>query len=109
MSKLFFDYLVDLKDIDKEIKKVAKTSEEREELWLLVDETIHHKVIGCILDKLPRENHEEFLGIFCDKPHDEKTLFEYLKKQIGDNIESLIRQEIGDFSANLLEEIKSSS
>ncbi len=108
MSKLFFDHLIELKEVDKQIKKVAKTKEEREELWALVDEIVHHKVMGCILDKLPRAHHEEFLDLFHKSPHDEELLFTYLRAKVGSNIESLIKQEIGDFSAGLLEEIKSS-
>ena len=108
MSKLFFDNLIEFKEIDKQIKKVVKDSAEREELWLLVDEIIHHKVMGCILGKLPRDNHEEFLNLFHKSPHDEKLIFKYLKEKIGDNIESLIQQEIGDLSSDLLKEIKSS-
>jgi hypothetical protein len=108
MSKLFFDKLVELKEIDKQIKKVAKTNEEKEELWGLVDEIVHHKVMGCILDKLPRIHHEEFLDLFHKSPHDEELLFAYLRKKVGDNIEELIRQEIGDLSDDLLEDIKSS-
>ena len=108
MSKLFFDHLVEFEEIEKQIKKVAKTPEEREELWGLVDEIIHHKVIGCILDKLPRQHHEEFLELFHKSPHDEELLFGYLRKKVGDNIESLIKQEIGGLASELLEEIKSS-
>jgi hypothetical protein len=109
MSKLFFDYLINLKEIDKQIKRLTNTREEREELWGLVDEMVHHKVVGCILDKMPKNNHEEFLGLFQKSPHDEKLLFDYLKETIGDNIEELIRQEIGDLSTDILNDIKSSS
>ena len=107
MSKLFFDDLIEFKEIDKQIKKAVKDSAEREELWLLIDEMIHHKVMGCILGKLPREHHEEFLDLFHKSPHDEELIFKYLRAKIGDNIESLIRQEIGDLSSDLLKEIKS--
>ena len=108
MSKIFYDYLVELKEIDKQIKKVAKTSEERVELWGMVDEIIHHKVMGCILDKLPRVHHEEFLDLFHKSPHDEDLLFTYLRAKAGDNIEDLIKQEIDNLSSDLLEDIKSS-
>lgn len=108
MSKLFFDHLIDLGEIDKQIKEITKTQEEREELWGLVDEMVHHKVMGCILDKLPKDNHEEFLDLFHKSPHDEKLLFDYLKKIIGDNIEDLIKQEIGILSDDILKDIKSS-
>ena len=107
MSKLFFDHLVELKEIDKEIKKVAKTREEREEFWLLVDEIIHHKVMGCILDKLPRENHEEFLQMYAQKPLDTEFIFGYLKKKAGNDIEANIKQEIDKLAIELLSEIHS--
>lgn len=107
MSKLFYDHLVELKKIDKLIKKVAKTSEEREELWGLVDEIVHHRVMGCILDKLPREHHEEFLEMYHARPHDDEYLFGYLKEKIGENVEELIKQEIGTLGTDILEEIRS--
>jgi hypothetical protein len=108
MSKIFYDRLLELKKIDKEIKKTSKSKEEREELWVLVDEIIHHKVIGCILDNLPRERHEEFLDLFYKSPHDEELLFTYLRKEVGENIESIIKQEIESLSADLLHDIKPS-
>lgn len=109
MSKLFFDHLVELKEIDKEIKKVAKTSEERQELWMLVDEIVHHKALGCILDQLPRDNHEEFLELFHKSPYDEDLLFGYLKEKIGKNVRQILKTELGNLAFELLEEIRSSS
>ncbi len=108
MSKLFFDNLIDLSEIDKKIKKVATSQIEREELWQLVDEIVHHKVMGCVLDNLPQDNHEEFLEMYHKNPHDEKSIFEYLKNKVGKNMKEIIRQEIGALSSDLLEEIKSS-
>jgi len=107
MSKLFFDHLLEFKKIDKEIKKVAKTSGEREELWGFVDEIIHHKVMGCILDKLPRQSHEEFLTMFHSAPHDEELIFGYLRTKVGDDIEENLKQEISKISEELLNDMKS--
>ena len=105
MSKLFFDQLVVLDDVDGEIKKIAKSKEEKEELWQLVDEMVHHRVLGCVLDALPRKHHEEFLEKFHKAPHDE-SLLDYLREKVGNNIDELIRQEIGDLAFELLEEIR---
>ena len=105
MSKLFFDQLIVLDDLDGEIKKVAKSKEEKEELWQLVDEMVHHRVLGCVLDALPRKNHEEFLEKFHKAPHDE-SLMDFLREKVGDNIDELIRQEIGGLAFELLEEIR---
>ena len=102
MSKLFFDHLLSLDKLDKEIKKIAKTSEEREELWLLVDEIIHHKVFDLILERLPKDNHQEFLEMFHKSPHDEDYLFGYLKTKIGENVEDILRKELGDLTYEIL-------
>lgn len=106
MSKLFFDHLLEFKKIDKEVKKVAKTAEEREELWALVDEIVHHKVMGCILDKLPRPHHEEFLDMFHSTPHDEELIFGYLRTKVGADVEEKLKTEISRISEELLNEMK---
>lgn len=107
MSKMYFDHLLKLEKVDKEINKVAKTKEEKEELWALVDEIIHHKVMGCVLDRLPRDSHEEFLGIFEHAPHDDQLIFDYLKKKVGNNIEEILEAELGKVTTELLETIGS--
>ncbi|MEK7111757.1 MAG: hypothetical protein AAB875_00355 [Patescibacteria group bacterium] len=104
MSKLFFDHLLVYEEVEKGIDKIAKTHEERDELWKIVDELVHHRALGFILDKLPRAHHEEFLEKFHQSPQDE-ALFAYLKEKIGDNIEELLRQELGNLAYELLEEI----
>lgn len=104
---MYFDHLLKLEKVDKEIKKIAKTKEEREELWALIDEIIHHRVMGCVLDQLPRESHEEFLDIFEKSPHDEQIIFDYLKKKVGKNVEEILEAELGKITTELLETIAS--
>lgn len=107
MSKLFFDHLIVLDEVELEIKKTGVSKEEQEELWGIVDEIVHHKVFDAILSRLPREHHEEFLGMFHAAPHDEKFIFEYLKVKIGDNIEDLLKQELGGLAFDLLKDLRS--
>lgn len=105
MSKVFYDHLLELEKIDKQIKKIAKTKEEREEIWSIIDEIVHHKAIGCVLDKLPRENHDEFLEMFHSSPHDEDRIFGYLKEKVGNNVEEILKLELGNLAFELLQEI----
>ena len=105
MSKIFYDRLIVLDDVDSEIKAIAKSHEERDELWQLVDEMVHHRVLGTILDKLPSGNHDEFLERFGKAPYDESIL-DFLKEKIGENIEELLKQELGGLAFELLEEIR---
>lgn len=105
MSKIFYDNLLDLGEIEKAIKKASKTTEERDELWQIVDEIVHHKIMGCVLDRLPIQHHTEFLERFEQAPQDE-NLLGYLKDKIGENVEELLRQELGNLAYELLESIK---
>ncbi|KKU09526.1 MAG: hypothetical protein UX13_C0038G0008 [Candidatus Woesebacteria bacterium GW2011_GWB1_45_5] len=106
MSKLFFDHLIVLDQVEVEIRKSAKTKEEQEELWGLVDEIVSHKALDVILGRLHRDHHEQFLDIFHKNPHDETLIFDYLKEKIGENVEDVLRQELGNVAFDLLREIK---
>ena len=106
MSKLFFDHLLNLDKLDKQIKKVTKSSEEREEIWLLVDEIVHHKALECILDKLPKDAHVEFLTLFINHPTIKIYCLATLKNKISENIEELLSQELGLVSDEILSEIE---
>ena len=102
MSKLFFDRLIVFEKIEGKIKKTASSKEEREELWSLIDEITTHKVLEKILDKLPRRHHEEFLELFHKCPHDEITIFAYLKNKTGKNIEDDLKRDLKKLEADLL-------
>jgi hypothetical protein len=69
---------------------------------------VHHRVLGCILDRLPKEHHEEFLTKFSERPHDE-NLFEYLRDRIIDDVEEFIKAEIRLLSSELLMLIEEST
>ena len=105
MSHIFYDHLIILEEVEAEIKNVTESSEEKEELWKLIDEIIHHRVIGSILDALPLEHHEEFLVKFHEAPHSE-YLLSFLDERTEENIEEIIRKEIKNVEKELLLEIK---
>ncbi len=93
MSKVFYDDMASFEKLEKCIKKIARTKEEREELESLVDEIMHHRVLGCILDRLPADHHKDFLERFKNAPHDE-SLFDYLGERIADDVKAFIRAEL---------------
>ncbi len=101
MSTLFFDHLIVLNSLDKKIKKHSGSNEEMQELWMYVEELIHHKVMGCCLENLPDEHHGEFLEIFHKRPYD-KEIINYLNSRIGKDVEKLIKLEIKKLSKELL-------
>ena len=104
MSKLFYDHLIILTEVEVEIKSIAETPEEKEELWQIVDEIIHHRVLELFLDKLPGEHHDEFLEKFHEAPYDEALII-FLNHRIEGNIEEIIKEEVGNLANEILREI----
>jgi len=102
MSKLFFDHLVVLDDVEKRIKSLAESEEEKHELWHLVDEIVHHRVMGCVLHHLPGDHHNEFLEMFTVSPFDE-GLIEYINEKTSDEIESYIETEMVGIKKEIME------
>jgi hypothetical protein len=105
MSKVFYDDLIVLEEVEEQIKSSVESSEEREELYNVVDEIVHHRVLEIILDHLPQKHHETFLEKFHETPHD-YGLLEYLNKKVEKNMEEIIKQEIGGLAFEILQDIK---
>ncbi|MCH7641220.1 hypothetical protein IID22_03420 [Patescibacteria group bacterium] len=105
MSKLFFDYLIILDDLELEIKEIAESEEERHELWQIVDETINNRVLEVLLDRLAEEHHDEFLNRFHEAPYDERLII-FLNHRIEGNIENIIKEEVESLAIEILREIK---
>ncbi len=105
MSKIFYDHLIILEEVDLEIKKISQSSEEREELWRIVDELVHYNVLICILERLPKEHHGDFLERLHASPHDERII-NFLNEKVGDNIEKILEEKIKSLEKDILKEIR---
>lgn len=103
MSKLFFDDLINLKAIDDHIKKIAKSPDEKLEMWDLVDQIVHHKIMDTVLENLPTHHHEEFLDIYHQNPHNEILVFEYLHKKTGEDYKKIIKDRVKQLEIELKE------
>lgn len=105
MTKIFYDHLIGLEEIDTELKGYHLQQEEYEELIRIADETIHHHVLNIILTHLPKEKHELFLETFYATPHDKKLL-EFLKKEANPEIEEKISSEAKRIKGEIISEIR---
>jgi hypothetical protein len=105
MSKLFFDHLITLEEVDVEIKNISQNPEEKEELWKLVDDIVNHRMMITILDNLPLEHHEEFLKRFHEAPFHDGHI-DFLNQHLKEDIEVIIKREVGKLKSELLQEIK---
>lgn len=103
MSKLFFDHLTTFPRLESIIRQVSYSKEEQEELWNLVEEIVHHRILHLILDTLPYEYHLEFLEEFSKAPHDETHII-FINDKSGERIEEIIASEMGELESELLDE-----
>ena len=105
MSVLYYDRLIIFEGLDKKLKRLVSSNDELQEMWHIVEELTHHRIMGCVLDKLPHDHHEEFLKKFEKTPHDEKLL-EYLQEKIEDDMEKIIKREAKLLAKEILTELK---
>ncbi len=105
MSKLYYDHLIVLTDLESEINEVDLSFEEREELWHIVDEIIHQRILEMLLDELDEKHHEEFLEKHHETPYDEVVIV-YLNDKIDEDVEELIKKEADNLQEEILQEIK---
>lgn len=105
MSVLYYDRLIIFEGLDKKLKKLVSSNDELQELWQTIEELTHHRVMGCVLDRLPKTKHKKFLKKFEKSPYDEKLL-KYLKKEVSEDIEEVIKKEVKDLKKEILSELK---
>lgn len=108
MSRVFYDHLIIIEDFDKTIASVVDTHEQKQELWQLIDEILHHRIMSVILDKLPSEHHEEFLENFRTAPYN-IGLLDYLREKIKDDIEEYIKREAQSVLREIAGDLRESS
>ena len=105
MSKIFYDTTKEFDEIEKRINAISLSKEEKEEVWKIIDEMVHYRVIGCILDIIPDKLHLEFLFKFHTAPYD-KGHFGYLNSIAKINIKKLIKKEMARVKLEILSTIE---
>ena len=103
MSKLFFDHILELDELEAHLRDIAETEEERHELWHIIDDIIHHEVLDCIFDHLPHEHHEEFLEKYHSAPYDESLII-FTDERIEGDMNTLINERINSIGQEILQE-----
>lgn len=102
MSRLFFDHLLNFEELQALISEVVELEEERHELWYLVDEIIHHKVLECVFDHLPHDHHEEFLQMFHKNPSD-GLLIHFVNTRASVDFENTLAGHLKNIKKELLD------
>ena len=105
MSKVFYDHLIVFEEVDVLIKSSSSSREEKEELWSIVDEMVHHSVMNIILDSLPRKYHSEFLEKFTVRPFDDGLIL-YLNMRTNKDVEKEIKEKVKEIEASIIKDLK---
>jgi predicted metallo-beta-lactamase superfamily hydrolase len=104
MSKIFYDHLVVLEEVRVEIDKLVHEKEEKEELWNIIDELMHHRIFDLILSKLHFDHHSEFLKKLYEAPYND-DLLTYLKEKVEEDVEAIIINEVNKIKKEILKEL----
>lgn len=66
---LFYDHLIDLKEIEATLDKFALKPKDRAKLLKVLDETLHHELFTHFLNILPVHAHGNFLTQVKERPY----------------------------------------
>ena len=102
---MFYDHLLVFQEINLEIKRSARAYDEKEEVWKLIDEIVHHHVMICILEELPSKHHKSFLEKFHSSPYD-TGIIDFLNEKTGSDMEKLIAEKIISLEKDILQELR---
>jgi len=102
--KFFYRKLVQIDDLKNVLESEELAIEEKQELVLMVKDTLHHRVVETVLTHLPEKHHSEFLDTFAKKPQDEGILG-FLKEKVED-IEDKITEAIEKVKAEILADLE---
>jgi hypothetical protein len=108
MSQLFYDSFITLKEIERAINNIDLSNEEKQELWHLIDQLTHQRIMHTLLHHLPHQHHQHLLLLIKEKPHD-TTIIEFVKENSEHDIEARLQKESENIVQELLELLNHSS
>jgi len=106
LNKPFYHHFIRVEKIYIAVKKSGLRRNEEKEIWELVEETIHTRILNALLEKLPEGKHEEFLEKFSLRP-DDTRLIDYFRQEATD-IESHLEETFRSLEEEILADIISS-
>lgn len=100
----FYSHLIEIESVIIKLDEMDLTVDQKQQLALLVDSTIHHTVLDLILSKLSDEDKKVFLHRLEKNPHD-KDLMKFLVGRV-EGLEDEIKQAVKELKKELHEDIE---
>jgi predicted dinucleotide-utilizing enzyme len=105
MKKNFYSHIVEIDSVYTVLDVMDMTVEERQELIVIVDATVHHVVMNAVLSQLSESDKKLFLTHLAAENHDE--IWSLLNEKVKD-VEKKIRREVDKLKKELHEDMKKS-
>ena len=87
MKKHFYTHLIEIDSLFISLDLLDMKKEEREELMLIIESTVHHAVVDVVLTELSHNDKKVFLSHLAHGKHDDIwTLLKAKTKNIEDKI-----------------------
>lgn len=102
MKKHFYSHIVEVNSVYIALDLLDMKKEEREELIVVIESSVHHVVLDTVLSQLSEEDKKTFLSHVHAEKHD--TIWELLQKKTKD-IEKKILKAIDKLKKDLHKDI----
>ncbi len=105
MQKHFYSHIIEIDSVYTVLDLMDMTDDEKKELIIIVDSTVHHVIIDTVLSELSDEDKRRFLSHLHAEKHDD--IWQLLYQKIK-NIETKIRKAVDKLKKEFHTDIKKS-
>ncbi len=103
-NKPFYYRLIHIESIFINLHKLKLSDKEEKELWDLIEQMIHVRVLDTILQNLAEDKQDQFLQEFTVKP-DEDRLIKFIRENIAD-IDIRLETTMNELEETIVEDFK---
>jgi hypothetical protein len=98
---------INFNKLEKIIKKSSTSQEEKEELDSIVQEIIHHRIMGCILDNIDEKHHDVLFSKIQSKNNKiDDEIISFLEKVSKKQISKELQKTIKEIQQEIIKEMK---
>ena len=101
--KHFYKHIIEIETVYSVLDIMDFEEQERQELIVIIDTTIHHTVIDVILSELSEKDKKIFLSHYAEKNHDK--LWKHVNEKI-DKVEHKINKAVNLLLKELHEDVQ---
>ncbi|MBP7967137.1 hypothetical protein KAZ66_02580 [Candidatus Woesebacteria bacterium] len=103
MKPHFYSHVIEIDSIHNSLDELGLETQEKHELIIIVESSIHHVVMDTVLSELSERDKKLFLGHVVSKEHEK--IWDLISMKI-ENVESKIKHAVENFKQKLHEDIK---